>query len=100
MSIRNVRPSQLTRVLEEKLGLDFRKGKERTAWYRLGGKKVLRVTAPKVKGGSSSIAKGTANQIRNQLKLDSQQLRELVSCPISGADYAEIIREKQAQGLL
>jgi hypothetical protein len=100
MGVPSVRYSQLTRALEAKLGLAFGTGKDRNAWYWLDGHKKLRVTLPKVKGGGGSVPKGTAKSIRNQLKLNPQQLQKLLSCPISGADYAEIIREKQAQGLL
>jgi len=95
-----IRSSQLTRALEGKLGLDFRSGSERSAWYCLDGKKILRVTIPTVKGGGGTILPGTANSIRNQLSLSRNQLRELAACPMSGTDYETVVRQKMAKNRL
>ena len=100
MSLLNLKYSQVTRALEQKLSLPFRSGGDRSGWYHLDGVPVLRVTIPKEKGGRDSLAKGTANQIRNQLKLEARQFRDLAVCPMSGSDYEQIIRGKQSQGLL
>lgn len=100
MSLLNLKYSQVTRALEQKLSLPFRSGSERSAWYSLDGVRVLRVTIPKEKGGRDSLDKGTAGQIRNQLKLDSRQFRDLAACPMSGSDYEQVVRAKQSQGLL
>ena len=97
--MRNIGGRRLTNALENKLDLDFRSGKERTAWYRVDGKKQVRVTAPKVHG-SKDVPVGTAGSIQKQLHLTRQQFLDLVACPLSSGDYEEIIRGKIAQGIL
>jgi hypothetical protein len=92
MGLRNIGHGELTRALEGKIGLHFRTGRERNAWYVLDGKRVLRVTAPKTHPGS--VPPGTADQIRKNLKLTTPQFKDLIACPISGPDYEQIIRDK------
>jgi len=92
MGLLNVNYRDLIGALEQKVGLSFRTGQERNAWYILDGKKVLRVTAPKTHKGT--VPKGTAGQIRNDLMLTIHEFRDLIACPISGSDYEQIIRDK------
>ncbi len=92
MGLLNVNYGGLIRALEQKVGLDFRAGRERTAWYILDDKKVLRVTAPKRHGGT--VRTGTAGQIKKDLKLTTPQFKALIACPITGSDYEGIIRDK------
>ena len=92
MGLRNIRYGGLTRALEQKVGLDFRAGRERTAWYFLDGKKVTRVTAPKKHKGT--VGPGLAEQIRKDLLLTKLEFKALIACPISGSDYERIIRDK------
>ena len=98
MGLLNVDYAEVTRALERKVGLDFRAGRERVAWYVLEGKKLFIVHAPKTHRGD--LRPGTAAGIRNDLKLTTTQFRQLVACPISGADYEQIVRQKIAEGLL
>ena len=92
MGLLNISHGELTRALEGKVGLQFRTGRERNAWYVLDGKRVLRVTAPKTHKGA--VLPGTADQIRKNLKLTTPQFKDLIACPISGPDYEQIIRDK------
>jgi hypothetical protein len=92
MGLLNISYGDLLRALQGKVGLDFRTGRERNAWYVLDGKKVLRVTAPKKH--RENVRSGTADQIRKNLKLTTPQFKELIDCPISGSDYEQIIRDK------
>ena len=98
MGLLNVDYGAVTRALERKVGLDFRSGRERVAWYILEDKKLFTVHAPTTHRGD--LRPGTAAGIRNDLKLTTTQFRDLVRCPISGADYERIIRQKIAEGLL
>ena len=75
-------------IVESKLGLEFRSGKEFNAWYRLNNKKVARLTVPK---GRKSIPKGTYKSMANQLKLKIQDFDRLLDCPLSHEDYKRII---------
>ena len=97
MSKYNFTIQELTSAISKKLNLQFRIGKERNAWYELDGKKILRVTIPK---GRGQVKIGTANSIRNQIKLSIEQYGDLIRCPISGKDYESIIREKIERGIL
>ncbi|MDP2949271.1 MAG: hypothetical protein Q8P22_07010 [Chloroflexota bacterium] len=98
MGLLNVDYGRVTRALEGKVRLDFRSGRERVAWYVLDGKRRFRVRAPKIHPGD--LHPGTAAGIRNDLKLTTTQFRQLVACPISGADYEQLIRQKIAEDLL
>ena len=81
----------MTRCLENKLEIDFGKGKHPTGWYFLDGKKILRVTNLKSHGGSS-LSIGVATRIKNSLKLNSRELIDLYNCPMSGRDFENKIR--------
>jgi hypothetical protein len=89
---------RVTSALEDKLGLDFRQGKDRSAWFILDGKKRLRVTLPKTHSGD--LAVGTLRAIRKQLTLATSEFVDLVSCPMTGPDFVELARQKIQQGLL
>jgi hypothetical protein len=92
MGLLNVNYGELIRALEQKVGLSFRTGRERNAWYVLDGKKVLRVTVPKDHKGT--VGTGLADQIRKNLKLTKLEFKDLLACPITGSDYERIIRDK------
>ena len=97
-SLRNIKYRDLITALEEKVGLDFRQGKERNAKYELDGKVRLRVTAPKKHG--ADVLPGTAGAIRRQLALRTTEFLDLVNCPMTGAGFEEVVRDKIRQGLL
>lgn len=88
---------KLANALKKKLGLRFRKGKEQNGWYELDGKQILLVTMPH---GAGDIPIGTANAIRNQVRLNKKQFANLVNCPLKSKGYEEIIRQKQKAGIL
>ena len=80
----------IKKVCENKLGLEFRSGKEFNAWYRLENKKVARITVPK---GKKSVPKGTYKSMAKQLKLQVQQFDELLECPLTHEDFKRIIED-------
>ena len=82
---------RMTSCLEDKLSMDFRGGKERSAWYCLDGKKVLRVTIANVHGGDT-LSIGVATKLKSSLRLDRDELKMLYECPMSGRDYERKIR--------
>ena len=81
---------KMTSVLKEKLSLDFR-GKEPSAYYYLGGKRILRVRITNVHGGDT-LSIGVATKLRNSLRLDGKGLKRLYNCPMSGKEYENRIR--------
>jgi hypothetical protein len=88
---------EVARALQQKLNLHFRSGKERNAWFHLDGVPVIRVTMPK---GRGQLAPGTAESIRNQVRLSRAEFLDLIKCPLKESDYLRIIRKKREAGLL
>ena len=87
----SLKTKQMTSCLENKLSMHFRGGKERTAWYYLDDKKVLRATITNVHGGDT-LSIGVTTRLKNSLKLNREELKMLYDCPMSGTDYEEKIR--------
>ena len=69
------------RTCESKLGIDLRRGKELTGWFRLDGKKTARITVPK---GRKDIPPKTYKSMALQLKLPVNKFDELLECPLGG----------------
>ncbi|MCP5047131.1 MAG: hypothetical protein GY940_08155 [bacterium] len=57
----------------------------------MDGKKILRVH---YSFGKGNIPGRVSDKIRSQLKLDQDNFKNLIDCPLSKEDYLEIIREK------
>ncbi len=85
----NYTKQDIAHAIERKLKIKPRSQSEKNVWYTLDGKKILRVTYPQ---GRGQIKKGTVNSIINQLKLNKNQFKDLVICPLSGKEYEDIIR--------
>lgn len=77
-------------ICENKLGLEFRVGKEFNAWYRIDNKKVARITVPK---GRKSVPTGTYKSMAKQLKLKVKEFDDLLKCPLSADGYKKIISD-------
>lgn len=100
MRLRNVKPRDLDRAIQDKVKPQERRAsKEVNYWYCLDGKRLFRITKPKVHSGGS-VPIGTLNQIRQNLKLSADQFSDLVNCPMSGAAYEALIRQKVQDGRL
>ena len=71
-----------------KLDLKVRNSRDRLAWFIHEGKTIL----------STKRSHGNKEQpghlIRQQLKLNEQQLAGLISCSVSKADYIQILIKK------
>ena len=89
----NFKPREITNALEGKLSIGFRGGPERVGWYILDGRKEIRFKIPHI---HSSWGKGTINDIISRSKLNKDEFRELVDCPIDSARYEELIRQRMA----
>ncbi|MEA1949286.1 MAG: hypothetical protein U9N83_18545 [Thermodesulfobacteriota bacterium] len=76
---------------ENKLGINFRKGKHYVGWFIKNEKKICRITVPP---GRKSIGKGLYRTMAFQLKLTTNQFDELLDCPLAKDGYEEILREK------
>jgi hypothetical protein len=85
-----LKKTELTRIFN-KLDLEVRSTTHHYGWFTYQGKKILRVHYSHGKG---DIPGKVSDKIRNQLKLSQDDLRELINCPLSVADYIEILKRK------
>jgi hypothetical protein len=76
--------------LVEKFGFETRDSRDLLAWFVYGGRTIVRTK--RSKGGSGDLPMQHA--IRQQLKLDEEQLRQAVRCTFSRDDYIELLRSK------
>ncbi len=76
---------------ENKLGINFRSGKELNGWFKLEGKKACRITIPK---GRKDIPPKTYKSMANQLKLKIDEFDNLLKCDLTKMGYQEIISER------
>ncbi len=85
------KPRDATRAIENKLpGAIQGTGKERNCWAVLDGRKVLRVTYPKVHRGD--LKPGTRNSIRKQLRLEPNEFEQFLDCSMTSTDYESHLR--------
>lgn len=89
---------EVTRAIEEKVPGASTGSHERNRWAILEGRKILRVTYPKVHG--SDIPVGTLNAIRKQLRLDGSAFTRFVACTMSGREYEQHLRGLLGSGTL
>jgi hypothetical protein len=75
--------------LVAKLGLQTRDSGDLLAWFEFEGKKITRTRRSK---GSGDLP--MQHSIRQQLKLNEEQLRKAVGCQLTRDEYIEILRGK------
>jgi len=75
-------------TLELKLRLETRDAGDRLAWFRHGGRIITRT---KRSHGNKNLP---TNLIRQQLKLNEEQLSGIISCSLHLDDYVEILKNK------
>ena len=74
----------------EKFGLVTRNSGDRLAWFEHGGKIITRTRRSMKKGRDLPFQ----HSIRQQLKLDEEQLRQAVGCHLSREEYLSILKDK------
>jgi len=85
-----LKKAELVKIFN-KLELEVRSTTHHYGWFTYQGKKILRVHYSHGKG---EIPGKVSDKIRSQLKLSQDDLRKLVNCPLSVADYIEILKRK------
>ncbi len=75
----------------EKLELEIRSTTHRYGWFKVEGRKILRVHFSHGKG---DIPGKVSDKIRSQLKLNRNDFRRLIDCPLSREGYVTILTEK------
>jgi hypothetical protein len=85
------------RAIEAKSGGIRKTAKEENLRIYVDGKRIGRVTVPK---GRGALHPRTAGKIRDQLKLTADDFSDFVRCPMTGADYEQLLRDKVGAGLI
>lgn len=73
----------------QKLDLRTRDSGDRLAWFEHEGRIIVRTRRSKKRGDLPF-----QHAIRQQLKLDEDQLRQLIACPLDRDGYIEILRRR------
>lgn len=76
----------------QKLGLKTRNSADRLAWFEYNGQKVVKTRR------SHGNKEQPGDKIRQQLKVNEEQLSGLISCTVSLEDYVEILKAKRVIG--
>lgn len=76
-------------LIVQKLGLQTRRSGDLLAWFVYEGKVVVRTRRS---FGSGELP--MQHSIRQQLKLNEEQLRQLIECVLRHEDYIQILRDK------
>ena len=82
----------MKKCCEDKLDIEFRKGKEFNGWFILDGKKAARITVPK---GRKTIRPKTYSNMARQLKLNVGEFDDLLECPLEKPGDEERLRSQQ-----
>lgn len=77
-------------LIVSKLDLKTRNSGDRLAWFEYEGKKVVRTRRSSKKGRDLPFQ----HSIRQQLKLNEDELRQIIGCQISRKEYVGILKSK------
>ncbi len=95
LDITKLHPMQLKKrdiqKIFQKLDLEVRTTSHIYGWLVVEGKRILRVH---YSFGKGNIPAKITEKIRGQLKLNQQNFKDLIECPLTKEDYLEIIKEK------
>ena len=80
--------------LVSKFGFETRNSKDLLAWLEIDGKVVVRTR----RSNKSSGDLPRHHSIRQQMRLNDDQLREAVKCALGRDSYVAILREKGVLG--
>lgn len=80
--------------LVTKFGFQVRNSRDLLAWLTVEGKVVVRTRRSKKSSGDLPMF----HSIRQQLKLNDNQLREAIRCELDRDSYIEILRSKGLLG--
>jgi len=84
-----IRAAEFDRVIA-KFGFSTREGRDRLAWLEVGGRRVVYTKRSRQRAGDLP----RPHEIRQQLKLDEDQLADAIRCTLSRDGYLEILRVK------
>jgi hypothetical protein len=73
----------------KKLGFETRNSRDRLAWFVYNGQTILRTKR------SQGNKEQPGDKIRQQLKVNEEQLAGLISCTVTLENYIEILKAKR-----
>jgi hypothetical protein len=76
----------------EKIGMEIKDSGDRYARFYEGGKLILWTKRSK---GTGMLDGQIPHFIRQQMKLNEDQFKLLIDCPLKRADYIEILKKKR-----
>jgi len=79
------------KTCEHKLDIHFRTGSEYNGWFKVHDLGIARITIPM---GRKPIPRKTYQSMAKQLKLNVDQLDDLLECPIKMKEYLEILNSQ------
>lgn len=84
---------KVTEVLRafKKLHMEIREGRDTLAFFYCGPRLVLWAKVPHKRG---ELKGRLPYYIRQQLRLDEEQFRQLVRCQVRKAEYVKILKDK------
>ena len=98
MKWQNIKAKELHGLID-KISLEPTKSKRRSPhpiyWYKLDGKRTLRLKLPNISGGSGSVSKGFLQNVKNNLRLKNREFEDLVECPLTSEEFEGLVRERQ-----
>jgi hypothetical protein len=71
--------------------MEIREGRDTLAFFRWEGRVILWSKVPHKRG---ELKGKLPDLIRQQLKLNDAQFRELIACPLKRSEYLQVLREK------
>ena len=86
-----IKKSDVLKIFD-KLELDVRSTKHRYGWFMFRGRKILRVH---FSHGRGDVPGKVSDKIRSQLKLNQDDFRGLIDCPLTRQDYVAILSWKE-----
>ena len=75
----------------DKLGLEIRKGRDTLAFFRWEGQVIVWTKVPHKRG---ELKGKLPYLVRQQLRLNESQFRELIAWPMGRKEYIEVLRGK------
>lgn len=86
-----IKKAEIAKIFK-KLKLQVRSTKHRYGWFMFNHRKILRVHYSHGKG---TLPGRVSDKVRSQLKLNQEDFRNLIDCPLTLENYVSILKRKR-----
>jgi hypothetical protein len=86
-----IKKAEIAKIFK-KLKLQVRSTKHRYGWFMFNDRKILRVHYSHGKG---TLPGRVSDKVRSQLKLNQEDFRNLIDCPLTLENYVAILKRKR-----